>query len=106
MNVNEWGVRTVFSTGFDMSGFAQVTITFTKPDKTTLAVIGTPSNHTVTVPGVDLQTTRGLFPAHQYVEYIFQPGDVDQVGEWSARVTYDDAGQHLISDPDQFTINP
>lgn len=103
MNVNEYGVAFVFSTGFNMSAFTSISITFTKPDDTTLTV----TDPDVTVPASPLTTTDGIFAANEYAQYYFQSGDVDQVGQWSARVTYNDATPlHLISDIGVFTINP
>lgn len=103
MNVNEFGVEYVFSTGYDMSANTSISIAFTKPDGTTLTV----SNPSVTVPTIDLETTDGLFLAHQYVSYTFQSGDVDQVGTWSARVIYTDAApRRLTSDIDTFEVHP
>lgn len=103
MNTGEFGVNFVFSCGYDMSANTSLGITFTKPDGTTLTV----SSPDVTVPAIDLQTTLGLFVAHQYVSYTFVDGDVDQAGEWSARVTYNDAApRHLISDPGSFLVSP
>jgi len=102
MNVNEWGVLFRFSTGFDLSGFSALSITFTKPDGTTF----TRTNPDVTAPNADVITTDGLFPANTYAQYTFQSGEVDQAGKWCAYVTYDDATpQHLISDVAHFTIN-
>jgi hypothetical protein len=103
VNVGEYGVPYLFSTGFDMSANTSISITFTKPDGTVLTV----TNPAVTVPAVDVETTDGLFLAHKYVAYTFKAGDVDQVGIWSARVTYNDAGpRHLISDSDEFEVFP
>jgi hypothetical protein len=102
MNVNEYGVVFAFSCGFDLSGFTTLSITFTKPDGTALTV----ANPDVTAPNTDIQTTAGLFPAKKYAHYVFANGDVDQAGEWSARVYYTDGSQHLISDVATFTIDP
>lgn len=102
MNVGEWGIAALFSTGYDMSGFTALSLTFTKPDGTTLVV----TNPDVTVPGTDIETTAGLFVANEYVRYVFVDGDVDQTGDWTARVTYDDGFEHLISDVDGFTVSP
>jgi hypothetical protein len=102
LNVNEWGVAFVFSTGFNMASFTSISITFTKPDQSTLTV----ANPDVTVPNFDLMTTDGTFLANEYAKYVFQNGDVNLAGNWSARVTYDDATpQHLISDVGTFTIS-
>jgi hypothetical protein len=103
MNVYEYGIAFVFSTGFDMSGYSGIAIHFTKPDGTTLQV----SNPDVTVPSVDIATTLGTFLANKYAQYIFKAGDVDQVGNWTARVIYDDVNPtHLISDIGNFIVNP
>lgn len=103
MNVNEYGVMFLFSTGFDMSAHTALQINFTKPDGSLL----TKTNPNVTLGTVPITTTAGLFAAHFYVQYTFVNGDVNQVGDWSARVIYDDATPlHLISDVAQFTINP
>lgn len=102
MNVNEYGVQFVFSTAFDMSSFTSISIDFVRPDGTTLTV----TNPSVTVPAFDLSTTLGTFLANKYASYVFQNGDVNQVGLWSARVVYTDATpQHLISDVGTFTVN-
>lgn len=100
MNVNEYGVVFAFSTGFNLSAFTSLSITFTKPDLTQLTV----TNPDVSAPAVDLQTTAGLFPANTYASYKFANGDVNQAGAWSARVTYTDVNQKLISDVGTFTI--
>lgn len=102
MNVNEWGIRFVFSTGFDLRDYTNLVLDFVKPSGVTLQ----PSSPDVTVPNVDLQTTIGFFPANTYAQYVFQPGDVDEVGEYSVRLIYDDGSQHLISDIGTFTVNP
>lgn len=101
MNVNEWGIRFAFSTGFDLRDATNLELRFTKPSGATL-VVDSPN---VTNPGVDLETTLGFFPANTWAQYIFQPGDVDEAGEWTCRLYYDDGSQHLISDVGNFTVN-
>jgi hypothetical protein len=100
LNVNEWGVRYVFSCGFDLRDYTNLQIEFTKPSGAQLVV----SSPDVTPPPVDLETSIGFFPANTYAQYTFQPGDVDEIGEWTARVVYDDGSQHLISDIGNFEI--
>lgn len=86
-----------------MSGFTSIAIDFVKPDGTTLTVTNTTG---VTVPNTDLVTTLGTFLANKYAKYVFQNGDVDQAGQWAARVVYTDATpQHLISDVGTFTVD-
>ncbi len=101
MNKNEYGVGFAFSTAFNMSSFTTIEIQFDKPDGTQLSVFS-PS---VTVPNTDLPTTLGTFLANKYAFYVFQNGDVDQAGLWTARVVYTDATpSHLISDVASFSI--
>lgn len=102
MNVNNWGVDFVFNTGFNLSGFTLLQIIFTRPDGTTF----TKSSPAVSCPNVNLETTAGLFEAQQYAQYTTVPGDINQVGMWSARVEYTDLNQFLTSDSADFEIFP
>lgn len=99
MNRGEYGISFLFSCGFDMSANTSLSITFTKPDETTLT-------KTATLGTIDTSTTAGIFLANNFVKYTFLNGDVDQSGVWSARVTYNTASVHLISDSAQFTVYP
>jgi hypothetical protein len=90
MNVNNWGVIFYFGTDFDLSSNSSLTLTFTKPNGATLVV---------TSPQVYIRNAQqGPFAPNTYAIYTFQEGDVDQAGEWSARLTYDATGQQLTSD--------
>lgn len=106
MNVGESGVRFLIGVGYDMSAYTGLSITFTKPDGEELTV----TNPEVSISASPVVTTEGTFAANTYGIYIFEDGDVDQDGLWSARLTYDDNAspvpQHLISDVATFTINP
>lgn len=102
MNVNEYGVDFLMSTSYDMSGFTSLSLEFTKPDDTTLVV----TDPAVSVPASPVATTAGTFAANQYISYTFQIGDVDQTGEWSARLTYVDGSKRLISEIALFTVDP
>lgn len=102
MNVGNYGVIFAQSTGYDLTGFSTLEITFTKPSGAVLTV----SNPAVSAPEVDIETTVGLMPAGTYSHYVFVAGDVDEVGEWSVRTTFDDGSQHLTSDVATFTIYP
>ena len=103
MNVGEYGVQFVLGTSFDMSANTSLSLTFTKPDGTTLTV----SNPDVTIDAAPITTTAGTFDANTYFLYTFESGDVNQSGDWSVRGTYNAAGPvHLISSIGYFTIEP
>ena len=105
MNANEYGVIFRFSTGYDMSGFTGLSLTFTKPDASTLTVTNL-SSSPVTLGSINVATTLGTFASHQYVNYTFAAGDINQAGTYTVRLTYTDSTKKLISDPATFTINP
>lgn len=101
MNVNEYGVLFAAFAAYDMSAYTSASIQFTKPDG---VVLTKPAS----VPAVPLVTPGGTFPASQYATCIFAEGDVDQVGQWSARILYFNSviPQELISAPGTFCVNP
>lgn len=103
MNVNDYGVGFLFSTGFNMSPEIDLSITFTKPSGASLTV----SSPAVSLGAVDVQTSLGTFLANQYGIYIFAIGDVDEAGSWTARLTYNDnSPKRLISNIAQFVVGP
>jgi len=100
MNVGEYGVQFVLGTSFDMSANTSLSLTFTKPDGTTLT-----KTSGVTISASPITTTAGTFAANTYFLYTFVSGDVDQAGDWSVRGTYNATGPvHLISSIAYFTI--
>ena len=106
MNVNEYGIVFRFGTGYDMSGFATLTLVFTKPDNSVLTVTNSSTPNAVTLGVVPVTTTEGVFAANQYVNYTFAVGDVNEQGIWAVWLTYVDSTKRLISDVALFTINP
>ncbi len=105
VNEGEYGVACVFSTAYDMSGFSEIAMKFTKPDGTILLV---DSSDGVTVPVVPVTTALGVFSANTYSQYYFQSGDLDQTGLWYCRVIFDNSGAsppiHLISNSSSFKV--
>ncbi len=105
VNEGEFGVACVFYTAYDMSGYTEISIQFTKPDGTILAPV---SADGVTVPNVDVVTALGTFLANEYAQYFFVDGDLDQTGVWYARVIYDEDTAtpplHLISNSSSFEV--
>lgn len=101
MNVGEFGIVFRFGVGFNIASQTSLRIDFTKPDDTILTV----NDPQVTVGTSDVETSLGTFKANEYAEYTFVDGDVDLAGDWSARLTYQDATpQKLISDVGTFEI--
>lgn len=100
MNVGEFGVVLQFGASFDMSANTALSITFIKPDLTTLIVTPTLGTEPVSTP-------LGVFAANTYAVYTFVSGDVDQAGMWSARLTYTDtmAATLLISTIGTFSVS-
>lgn len=98
MNVNEYGVILQFGVSFDMSVETFLSFTFTKPDGTTLTVMGTLGTSPVTTP-------LGIFAVHTYATYTFLQGQVDQAGTWEVRLKYQDATPaQLISTVGTFVV--
>lgn len=97
MRVGEYGVQFVAGCSFSLTAETSLTITFTKPDNTTLVV-------NATAPTANLVTSLGTLTGGTYASYTFLNGDVNQAGTWFAQVTYTDASQHLISAKASFQI--
>jgi hypothetical protein len=100
MNVGEYGLVFNLNVNFDISTATSLQLAITRPDGTTI--------NTVPTAGlVDLVTPdQGTFLAKQYCKYAFANGDLNQAGEYLARLTYQDATKRLISDPTSFTVSP
>jgi hypothetical protein len=100
MRVGECGKIITCATSYDMSGSTELTLVFTKPDKTTLTV--TTSNG-VSAPGQAL----GSLSASTYFSYTTAAGDIDIKGTWTVQGTYNDASpKTFISDIATFTVDP
>lgn len=101
MNVNEYGLTHNFSVSYDLSGFVGLSMTYTRPDKTTFTV----NNPAVQISATPYVAASGTFAANQYARYIFANGDLNSAGVYTARLTYTDASKRLISDVVSFTVN-
>lgn len=102
MNAGEYGITYNLNVNFDISGYSSLSLAFTRPDGTSF----TRTNPTVTVGNSPLVTPdQGTFSANQYCVYVFQNADINQAGTYTARLTYQDASKHLISDQATFTVN-
>lgn len=100
MNVGEYGLALNLNVNYDISAATALQLAITRPDGTTIT--GTP-----TVGLVDLVTDDdGTYPAKKYCTYKFANGDLNQAGDYIARLTYTDATKRLISDPTSFTVSP
>lgn len=100
MNVGEYGLVLNLNVNFDISAATTLQLAITRPD-------GTVVNGVPTVGAVDLSTSdQGTFAAKQYCIYKFQTNDLNQAGNYTARLTYTDATKRLISDPTSFSVSP
>lgn len=100
INCGEYGIAYDLLLNYDLSPATSLQIVIDRPDGT--QITGAP-----TVGLVDLVTEdQGTFPAKQYCTYVFKDGDLNQVGDYIARVIYTDGTKRLISDPTAFSVSP
>lgn len=107
LKVGEIGKTIRVDNDFDLSFNTELTLTFTKPDGTTLTK--TKTSDGVSAPGVEVTdpVTGEVFAASQYMEYDFSSGDLDQSGRWFVKSTYTDATpKTFIGDCAEFTVLP
>jgi len=100
LNVNEWGARLFVYAGFDLSGASGLVLELIRPDTSIISV--RPSLQTAGT------TTSGgeSWGGNQYVLYVTEQGDLDQVGTWGARIIYSDAVQSIPTDIGSFNVGP
>ncbi len=97
--VGESGNKFQMGVSFDMSAQTALEFTFTKPDGTTLVVAG--------VLDVNPFVDQGFsFAANESAFYIWLVGDLDQDGDWTARLQYTDVSLVLISTISTFEVDP
>lgn len=101
MNVSEFGLVLNVMVSYDISGFTNLGMDFTRPDGSTFSVV----KPAVSVGTVALPTTTGSFAANQYATYTFADGNLNQAGVYTVRVNCSNAAQRLVSDPVTFTVN-
>lgn len=111
MNVNNYGFPIVFGTGYDLEAATDLILTFTKPSGVTFTRDFNSTPNPTYVGQVGIETTAGFFPAFTYAGYLLAPGDIDEPGQWSARLTYENsvAPELLTSDIVQtaeWTVDP
>jgi hypothetical protein len=76
---------------FDMSGNSEISLVFRKPDGT--KITKTRTGGQVTLGAVQVvDPDQGTLSANQYVEYVLEVGLIDQVGEWSIELIYENSG--------------
>lgn len=102
MNVSEYGLNLNVLVSYNIAGFTNLGMDFTRPDGSTFTV----AKPKVSVGTVPLTTPFGTFAANQYASYVFSDGDLLKAGVYTVRVTCSDATQRLVSDATTFTVNP
>lgn len=97
LNVGEDGKTIRFGVGEDVSG-ATNKIILKDP-------AGNETEHDAVAGTVDVQTTRGLFLANEYVTYaIADESIIDVAGTWSARVTSDFGTRFVKTDWERLRV--
>ena len=110
---NEYGVRFVLGTSFDMSANTDLQFHFIKPDCISeLFVDGVLGTSPIT-------TDAGIFAANEWAYYDFVDGDLDQASDdanqWRADLRYQGpnssgspviASAQLFSEPVSFEVDP
>jgi hypothetical protein len=102
MNVGEHGIAYNLNVNYVLSAATSLSLTITRPDGTSVTRTG----GDVTAPAVALVTGTqfGTFAVSQYAKYIIQPGDLNQVGVYTARLTYVDGTKLLKSDLGEYSV--
>ncbi len=81
IRIGEIGKEHRINCQFDMSNNTSIDFIYTKPNGTLLSVQG--------VLGATKQTINGaLVPANFWASYTFQPGDLDEDGDWNLQIIY------------------
>jgi hypothetical protein len=94
LRVGDIGKIFRLATGFDMSGFTALQITFTKTDGTLLTV----TDPEVTAPASPVtDPDLGSLNASEYMQYTTVSGDIDQAGSWTACGVYTDGTPKVFS---------
>ena len=106
LRIGESGKNLNVNAGYDMSSQTELTLTFTKPDGTTVSK--------ATADGVALGAGEtdpdlGLLTANYYVYYPIEAGFLDQAGTWCVYLTYTNTtpapDDIFIGAPVSFTVS-
>ena len=106
---NEVGKLIVVNANFDLSGFTELKLSFTKPD---LTVVEVTTANGVTAPAVDLTVEIGgvstTFLANEYWQYPTEAGVMTPSGaNWKVHGEYIDATpKDFCGDTSSFTVLP
>jgi hypothetical protein len=101
LNAGEFGVVFRFGVGFSLVSFTTLSLTFTRPDGSTV----TATNPNVAVGSGDVSTSLGTFLNGQYATYTFASGDISLPGTYQVRLTYQDASpKKLVSTIGTFQV--
>ncbi len=85
LKVGETGKIIRVAAGFDMSSNTELTLTFYKPDATTITKVKADG---VALGAGVTDDTLGVLAANEYVEYAVDWGLIDQAGAWNLTLTY------------------
>jgi len=104
LRVGESGKNILVVAGYDMSSYTELTLTFTKPDGTSVSK--------ATADGVAIgagETIDGVsYTANEYVYYPVEAAFLDTAGTWCVYITYTNTAATpddvFIGEPVSFTV--
>lgn len=101
IRVGESGKPIRIDAGFDLSGYTELSLTFTDPSGNANEVTHA-SSPAVSAPATKVEDVDlGTLNASQYFEYTFPASQFDEAGSWTVRAKYTDTG----ADPDDIFIS-
>ena len=103
MSANITPFTIYFFVAFDLSEFSDLDLIFIKPDGDLLDV-------TPILGTADITVSNRNLAANEYVAHTFEIGEIDQAGDWSVYLSYDEVAKpprparYLISPLETLTV--
>ena len=104
LKLNEFGLVFRHDAKYDLTAQTSLTLTLTKPDRTTLAKTLATGLSIGTVDYDASADGLGTMLANEYVQFTTGAGEMDQAGRWTSELAYADATQSLRSEVATFEV--
>lgn len=102
VNLGEYGIALNLNVNYNLGANTSLQLDIIRPSGSIIT-----RTNGVTAPATPLVTTdAGTYAASQYATYLFQAGDLIEVGLHSVRLTYTDLTKRLVSEYASFMVNP